>query len=187
MRCLAVLLAVTLLCGCVTQHARPIIVQPFPGPVLNVPANTEKITTPGSSLPSPNASVPTILRPAPAQPARQLVDGSRMPAVQGLLATAERDRRAGKLEAASISLERAQRLAPQSVLVYQRLAAIRLQQKRAAEAEQFARKGMGFATAPAAQAALWYLIAEASRQQGRSSAAQAATARAVELEAITAE
>jgi predicted Zn-dependent protease len=111
-----------------------------------------------------------------------LADGSKVPAVQGLLSTAERERRAGRLESAAAALERAQRLAPQSALVYQRLAEVRLQQKRPAEAEHLARKGVGFASGAGMQAALWRLIAEARRQQGRLPAADEAAARAAALE-----
>ena len=106
-----------------------------------------------------------------------------MPAVQGLLQTAERDRRAGRLDAAASALERAQRLAPQSAIVYQRLAEVRLLQQRPAEAEHLARKGMGFAVGAGAQASLWRLIADACRQQGRVQAADEAAMRAATLEA----
>ncbi|MEK7878911.1 MAG: AMP-binding protein, partial [candidate division NC10 bacterium] len=44
------------------------------------------------------------------------------------------------------------RLAPQSSLIYLRLAEVQQQQQRPADAEQFARKGLGFASGPAAQA-----------------------------------
>lgn len=174
------------LSGCSVYRAQPVVVQPFPGPVLAVPDTADRHAEAVSSQSVPEQA-PLPPRQRPAQPARQLADGSRVPAVQGLLATAERERLAGRLDAASIALERAQRLAPQSAQVYQRLAQIRLQQKRAAEAEQFARKGMGFAAGPAAQAALWRLIADARRQQGRLQAAQEAAARAAELEATAAE
>lgn len=185
MRNLKGLVVMALLGGCSVYRAPPVVMQPAPGPVLAAPINTDT----GGVDPSPVITEPAPASPRqlPAQPARQLADGSRVPAVQGLLATAERERRAGRLETASVALERAQRLAPQSALVYQRLAEIRLQQKRAAEAEQFARKGMGFATGPAAQAVLWRLIAEARRQQGRMPAAHEAAARAAALEAAAAE
>lgn len=173
------------LSGCSVYRPQPVIVQPFPGPVMAAPVPADGGTVADSAQPLELAAPPSRQRPA--QPVRQLADGSRVPAVQGLLSGAERERRAGRLDAASVALERAQRLAPQSALVYQRLAEIRLQQKRPAEAEQFARKGMGFATGPVAQAALWHLIAEARRQQGRLSAAQEAAARAAELEAMAAE
>lgn len=185
--CLFALMSVAL-SACSTYSSQPIVVQPFPGPEVST---SRAVSVPAAPAPAEGAvlnapsSVPA--RPVPAQPARQLADGSRVPAVQGLLATAERERRAGSLEAASAALERAQRLAPQSSLIYLRLAEVRLQQQRPADAEQFARKGLGFASGPAAQAALWRVIAEARRQQGRQQSAQEAAARAAELEAAAAE
>ncbi len=120
-------------------------------------------------------------QPVPA-PRPALADGAAVPAVQGLLDAAERARRAGDLATAGMHLERAQRLAPQSALVFQRLADLRLQQQRPAEAEQFARKGLSFAGSSGQQALLWRLVAEARRQQGRSDAALEALQRAQQLE-----
>jgi hypothetical protein len=143
-----VVVVVLALGGCSMYRAQParIMVPPvIPGVV--VPATTDEASGTGAGGAGTATSAPeqpvASPRSLPVQPSRQLADGSRVPAVQGLLTTAEKERRNGRLEAASVALERAQRLAPQSALVYQRLAEIRLQQKRAAEAEQFARKGMG--------------------------------------------
>lgn len=137
-----------------------------PGAVVVAPAG-------GSDAPRP--------QPVPA-PRPALADGASVPAVQGLLDAAERARRAGDLATAGMHLERAQRLAPQSALVFQRLADLRLQQRRPAEAEQFARKGLSFAGSSGQQALLWRLVAEARRQQGRSDAALEALQRAQQLE-----
>jgi tetratricopeptide (TPR) repeat protein len=102
------------------------------------------------------------------------------------LADADRAQQRGDLEVATANLERAQRLAPQSALVYQRLAELRLQQKRPAEAEQMARKALAYATTNTQQATLWRQIAEARRQQGNLSSAQEALSRAGELDAAAA-
>lgn len=180
-----VLLVITLpLAACSTHAPAPVVVQ-----AVQSPAQPPLAARVGSETPAvtEQAPPPAVARPVPVQPPRQLADGSRVPAVQGLLATAERERRAGRLDAASAALERAQRLAPQSALIYQRLAEVRLQQKRWPEAEQFARKGLGFASGAAAQSACWRLIAEARRQQGHHDAAQAADGRAAELEAAATE
>ncbi len=181
---LVLLIAALTMAACSTQVPAPVVVQAAPSPAQ--PPLAARV---GSEAPVVTEQVapPAVTRPVPAQPPRQLADGSRVPAVQGLLATAERERRAGRLDAASAALERAQRLAPQSALIYQRLAEVRLQQKRWPEAEQFARKGLGFASGAAAQSACWRLIAEARRQQGHHDAAQAADSRAAELEAAATE
>lgn len=171
------------LAGCAIQ--RPVA-------VVSVPTTPETTPPPSASVPVPVPvpgadSVPSaggqgLPRTLPTQPPRQLADGSKVPALQGLLQTAERERRAGRLDAAASALERAQRLAPQSSIVYQRLAEVRLQQKRPAEAEHLARKGVGFAAGSGVQAVLWRLIADACRQQGRLQAAEEAALKAGTLE-----
>lgn len=140
------------------------------------------------SVPAPEATGTTPAEPrqpapaAPPQPVRKLADGSQLPAVKGLLGAADQALLRGDVELASASLERAQRLAPQSALVYQRLAKVRLKQKRPAEAEQLARKALAFAASPSQQAELWRLIASARQQQGKPSGATEANARAAALE-----
>jgi len=133
------------------------------------------------------ATIPTIVKPVlpppvVIQPNKKLADGRDMPAVQGLLVTASEHLHAGRLEEATASLERAQRLAPQSATVYQRLAEVRLQQGRTIEAEQLARKGLSYAQGNAQQAALWHLVAEAAERQGKQDAANQAKNKAMQLE-----
>lgn len=126
---------------------------------------------------------PEPARRPQAQPLRQLADGSQLPAVRGLIGAADGALSRGEVELAAVSLERAQRLAPQSALVYQKLAGTRLRQKRPAEAEQLARKALAFAGSPAQQATLWQLIASARQMQGQHALAREAQARATALQA----
>ena len=131
----------------------------------------------------PAASPPSLLiKPVPAQPIRKLADGRDMPAVQGLLASAETRLQQGDLEEAANSLERAQRLAPQSAAVYLKLSETRLRQNRVLEAEQLARKGLAFAQGAAQQAALWRLVAMAAERQGKAETAAQARQKAELLE-----
>lgn len=131
----------------------------------------------------PAASPPSLLvKPVPAQPVRKLADGRDMPAVQGLLASAESRLQQGDLEEAANSLERAQRLAPQSSAVYLKLSETRLRQNRVLEAEQLARKGLAFAQGAAQQAALWRLVAMAAERQGKAETAAQARQKAEQLE-----
>jgi tetratricopeptide (TPR) repeat protein len=111
-----------------------------------------------------------------------LADGSQLPAVRGLLSAADAALAKGDVELAAVNLERAQRLAPQSAPVYQRLAAVRLRQKRPAEAEQLARKALGYASGPAQQASLWLVIAKARQMRGLQAEAQEARAKAAALQ-----
>lgn len=153
------------------------------------PGAQAPVVVEGAAPPAPDSAAapgvgPAPLPPgAPPQPARQLADGAQLPAVTGLLGAADRALARGDVELAAANLERAQRLAPQSALVYQRLAKVKLEQKRPAEAEQLARKALAFAVSPTQQAALWRLIASARQQQGRQAAAGEAAARAAALEA----
>lgn len=133
-------------------------------------------------LPAEPATVPAEV-PRRQQPARQLADGSQLPAVKGLVTAADKAMAKGDVELAAVNLERAQRLAPQSALVYQKLATVRLRQKRPAEAEQLARKALAYAGTTAQQAALWQLIASARDMQGQRTKAQEARERAASLQA----
>ncbi|MGH8492841.1 MAG: hypothetical protein ACRERR_07000 [Moraxellaceae bacterium] len=181
------LLAALLLAACSHAPSRNIPVSE------NRPAGrpaTSAVTTapvPADAAPvSPATVSPThglsYRPPAQPQPPRQLADGAQLPAVQGLLSAAERAVRSDDLELAAVSLERAQRLAPQSAVVYQRLADVRLRQKRPAEAEQLARKALAYAGQPAQQAQLWRQIAAARQQQGQMQSAHDALQRAITLE-----
>lgn len=179
----AISVACVMVAGCVRHQAAPPVEARTPQAMPDRPETGTNQTAPQTGgAESVTPSVAVFPRVLPSQPPRQLADGSKVPAVQGLLSTAERERRAGRLEAAASALERAQRLAPQSALVYQRLAEVRLQQKRPAEAEQLARKGLGFASGSGMQAFFWRQIAEARRQQGRVQAAEEAAAKAAALE-----
>lgn len=96
--------------------------------------------------------------------------------VLALLTTAQQQQSGGDLNGAASSLERAQRIAPREPQVLYRLAEVRLAQGDAAQAEQFARRGLSYASGrPALQASLWNLIAQARERQG--DAAGAAQAR----------
>ncbi|MDQ8037538.1 MAG: tetratricopeptide repeat protein [Pedobacter sp.] len=156
-----------------------------------VPPATTTAPSPGPTTPAPSAPAATppathglSYRP-PVQPQapRQMADGAQLPAVQGLLTAADRALRSNDLDLAAVNLERAQRLAPQSATVYQRLADVRLRQKRPAEAEQLARKALAYAGTTTQQAQLWRQIATARQQQGQTQSAHDALQRAAALEA----
>ena len=148
------------------------------------------IAEPTVNSDAPSTPIPTTIftpvKPTPpvvAQPIRQLADGRDMPAVRNLLASAQNSLQQGRPEDAASSLERAQRLAPQSAAVYQKLAEVRLQQNRAVEAEQLARKGVAYAHNNSQQAALWRLVAIAADRQGKKETADKAREKVYFLEA----
>lgn len=126
----------------------------------------------GSFSASPAPSAPSGIPSGGGLAADEQLDGP----VLALLTTAQQQQGGGDLNGASSSLERAQRIAPREPQVLYRLAEVRLAQGDAAQAEQFARRGLTYASGrPALQASLWNLIAQARERQG--DAAGAAQAR----------
>jgi predicted Zn-dependent protease len=102
------------------------------------------------------------------------------PAVMSLLNVADTQAKAGHREQAAAALDRALDLAPRNPFIYQRLAAVRLTQGQAGQAEQLARKSNSVAgDNPFVKASNWRLIAEARHNDGDAKGARAASARAM--------
>nr|WP_220272116.1 bacterial transcriptional activator domain-containing protein [Pseudomonas mendocina] len=126
----------------------------------------------GSSVPSQPSGIPSG---GDGLAADEQLDGP----VLALLTTAQQQQGGGDLNGAASSLERAQRIAPREPQVLYRLAEVRLAQGDAAQAEQFARRGLTYANGrPALQASLWDLIAQARERQGDPAGAAQARERA---------
>ena len=155
----------------------PISSEPFtPGPIIPGPA-AAPIST-GSYTPNAAYSAPAPVTPSgiPSNGGGLAADEQLDGPVLALLTTAQQQQASGDLNGASSSLERAQRVAPREPQVLYRLAQVRMAQGDAAQAEQFARRGLSFANGrPDLQASLWNLIAQARDKQG--DAAGAALAR----------
>lgn len=165
----------------IVKAATTPVIQPTKSVVKEPEIVKETVSAPTEAVSVPSS--PLILKPVAAPNAgKKLADGRDSPAVQGLLASASDSLQQGNLESAAISLERAQRLAPQSATVYLQLAQVRMQQGRAVEAEQLARKGLSYAQYNSLQAALWRLVAEAAEQQGKLDSALSAKNKAMQLE-----
>ena len=154
----------------------PIQTQPItPGPITPGPA--APIST-GSYAPTTTYTAPAPITPSgiPSSSGGLAADEQLDGPVLALLTTAQQQQASGDLNGASSSLERAQRVAPREPQVLYRLAEVRMAQGDAAQAEQFARRGLTFASGrPDLQASLWGLIAQARDKQG--DAAGAALAR----------
>lgn len=132
--------------------------------------SSEPITPGGYGSPAPVS--PSGIPSGSGLAADEQLDGP----VLALLSTAQQQQGSGDLNGAASSLERAQRIAPREPQVLYRLAEVRLAQGDAAQAEQFARRGLSYASGrPTLQASLWNLIAQAREMQG--DAAGAAQAR----------
>ncbi len=156
-------------------------------PIQTFPAPSAPISGSQGSAPlSTDSSGPGAYgAPAPVMPsgipssgglaADEQLDGP----VLALLTTAQQQQGSGDLNGAASSLERAQRIAPREPQVLFRLAEVRLAQGDAAQAEQFARRGLSYASGrPALQASLWNLIAQARERQGDPAGAAQARERA---------
>lgn len=139
-----------------------------PGPVTSDPTLAGSWGQPASTPMMANA-------PAGGLSADEQLDGP----VLALLTSAQQQQGNGDLNAASVSLERAQRIAPREPQVLYRLAEVRLAQGDAAQAEQLARRGLSYANGrPALQASLWELIAQSRERQGDAQGAAQARQRA---------
>lgn len=168
---------VVMIPGGAAAVSTPISAEPFtPGPITPGPA-AAPIST-GSYTPGATYSAPTPVTPSgiPSSSGGLAADEQLDGPVLALLTTAQQQQATGDLNGASSSLERAQRVAPREPQVLYRLAQVRMAQGDAAQAEQFARRGLTFAGGrPDLQASLWGLIAQAREKQG--DAAGAASAR----------
>lgn len=168
---------VVMIPGGASAVSTPISTEPFtPGPITPGPAAAPISTgdyTPGAAYRAPT---PVTLSGIPSSSGGLAADEQLDGPVLALLTTAQQQQATGDLNGASSSLERAQRVAPREPQVLYRLAQVRMAQGDAAQAEQFARRGLTFAGGrPDLQASLWGLIAQAREKQG--DAAGAASAR----------
>ena len=136
------------------------------------PLSSEPLGSAGWNASAPASAASPSVNNSTALAADEQLDGP----VLALLTSAQQQQSNGDLNGASSSLERAQRIAPREPQVLYRLAEVRLAQGDAAQAEQFARRGLSYANGrPSLQASLWSLIAQARERQG--DAAGAAKAR----------
>lgn len=158
----------------------PISAEPFtPGPITPGPASAPISTD--SYAPNTTYSAPAPMTPSgiPSNGGGLAADEQLDGPVLALLTTAQQQQSTGDLNGASSSLERAQRVAPREPQVLYRLAQVRMAQGDAAQAEQFARRGLTFANGrPDLQASLWGLIAQAREKQGDAAGAAAARQKA---------
>jgi hypothetical protein len=144
-----------------------------PGPIDTSPVQSAPINQGSYSMPSTPSGIPSAS--VGGLSADEQLDGP----VLALLTTAQQQQSSGDLNGASSSLERAQRVAPREPQVLYRLAQVRMAQGDAPQAEQFARRGLTFATGrPALQASLWELIAQSREKQGDSAGAALARQKA---------
>jgi predicted Zn-dependent protease len=126
----------------------------------------------GCAILPPGGDAGTANAPAP----------SENSAVVALLQNARQDATAGKFPSAAAHLERAIRIEPRNPLLWHELARVRLDEGQAQQAEQLAAKSNSLATNNMLRANNWRLIGHARAHNGDHAGAEAAFARAKELE-----
>jgi tetratricopeptide (TPR) repeat protein len=129
--------------------------------------------------PESGAQLAAYRPPAPPRVARPVPNR----AVGVLMRRADDQRRAGDLDAATVSLERALRIAPDDAVLWHRLAAVRMAQQRHDLVVQLAAKSNALAAAGDDQLRgdNWRLIAQARRALGDAAGARDAEQRAAAL------
>ncbi len=159
---------------------------PAPEPVSGTPrplSSTASPGTPVTPIPPVTRAVPEPATPTnPSQPARQLALATpvtQTDAVDGILRDVRRHWAAGQHEQAAAGLERALRIEPSNPYLWQHLAAVRLDQGKSQQAEQFAAKSNSVAGDSATlRLRNWRIIAEARRLGGDAAGAREAETRA---------
>lgn len=156
----------------------PQTASPEPPAVQTAPVLRESEIVP-EPLTSEGSTEPT-LQPSP-------VERSEIkpvpPAVVALVNAADTQARSGKLDGAAASLERALRIEPHNAVLWQKLADIRLQQKRYDQALQLAARSNSYASGDTLlQARTWRIIAKAKEAKGDDAGAQQALQTADSLE-----
>lgn len=156
---------------------------PAPDPATGVPrplAPDAPAAAPGTRPVAPGAATPE-----PLPPVAITAPVVRTAAVDDLLREVRRRWAAGEHEQAAAGLERALRIEPTNPYLWQHLAAVRLDQGRPQQAEQFAAKSNSMAgdSAPL-RLRNWRLIAEARRRAGNAAGAREAERRAAQYETV---
>ncbi|MGM0676250.1 tetratricopeptide repeat protein [Ectothiorhodospira marina] len=153
-------------------HARAQV--PTPEPVPEPEARTEP--TPETS----RVPAPSIARQESPQP--QSAPTRQPPAVLALAKDADNRMQAGDADGAAAALERALRIAPDDARLWQRLAAVRLEQGQPNQAVNLAGRSNALARGDRElQARNWRIIAEARRRMGDATGARDAEERARSL------
>ena len=171
---------VSLVSACAQAPYRPVIraeVPPKPAtadvrpaqpdrPIRSRPLDNGDGTVPGVT-PAPALDTSPSAPVAPPAPARTTPAAPVPAAATGLLRTADQMIERNDLDAALTQLERAQRIAPRSPVVYYKLAEVHVQKGELAKAEQFTLKGISLAGQDRTVArAGWQLLADIRRARG---------------------
>lgn len=160
----------------------PVLPRPAPvpapapgGPLVKALPDAE---SPGArAIPLPEAGAAAV--PLPPGSTQAPTRGERAPAINELLARADRSSAQGMHDAARANLERAVKIAPRDAELWQRLAMVSYAQGDWVQAKSLAERSNSFAAPGSAIAARnWTLIGNAELKLGNQSAAASAFERA---------
>lgn len=148
---------------------------------IDAPAQVEERSAPPETRPQPGSTAQIAAYTPPAAPRIARPQPKR--AVSVLMRRADDQRRAGDLDGATVSLERALRIAPDDAMLWHRLAEVRLAQQRYSLVVQLAAKSNALALPDDRdlRSRNWQLIAQARRGLGDSRGARDAERRAASL------
>lgn len=164
----------------VKKPTSPLATTVVPEPIA-AEVQTAPLVVPDERIVGEPLSRPSTLAPSPTVEPPPIRPGSAP--VVALLDNAAEHQRGGRLDGAAAALERALRIAPQNAVIWQRLADIRLQQKRYDQAIQLATKANSLAADDRLlQARNWRIIAQARDYKGDKAGAQVARDQAKNLE-----
>ena len=181
------LLSLLLLAACVSRAPAPVPGR-VPGPEA-APGAAEGVVPGGPASgpagPTEPVPVPEVRPPLlPSHPRNVEASGASAP-VLSLVRSAREARKAGKLEAAASSLERALRIEPRNPWVWQALAGLHLQQGLPEQAESEAQKSNSLARRnPWIEVENWRLLSAARQQRGNAAGAAQAEARHEDLKRL---
>jgi len=154
---------------------------PAPEPATGTPRPLYPVTPAVTSTPEAVPAPAEASAPAPPQQLALATPVTKTDAVDDILRDVRRNWAAGQHEQAAAGLERALRIEPSNAYLWQHLAAVRLDQGKSQQAEQFAAKSNSVAgdSAPL-RLRNWRIIAEARRLGGDAAGAREAEARAAQ-------
>ncbi len=167
-----------------TDPAVTVTALPAPEPASGTPRPLPSGASPSSPT-APPAAAPAAPPAASVSPSSQQLalatPVTKTDAVDDILRDVRRHWSAGQHEQAAAGLERALRIEPSNAYLWQHLAAVRLDQGKSRQAEQFAAKSNSVAgdSAPL-RLRNWRIIAEARRLGGDAAGAREAEARAAQ-------
>jgi tetratricopeptide (TPR) repeat protein len=146
-----------------------------PAPRPEPPANPSSI----APSPEPPSAPPAAPAPQPPRPPQLPREAHLSPATRSLVAQAHEQLARGDLDGASLTLDRALRIEPNSPLIWSELGMVRLAESDSHQAEVCARKALALASGDrAAQSEAGRVLIDALRAQGRNQEAHEIEGRA---------